>query len=157
MRLAATRSRGRRTIGRSGIRWRWYDVSLVAADGANGRRRLATADSCEHGTRSAYVHLKCRCEQCRLAEKAYQQAYRAANLERLREYDRQRDSRDRDDPLKRKARMKAYDQIVKRGGRKPCERCGAENGQMHHDDYDRPLAVRWLCAACHGVEHRQAS
>jgi hypothetical protein len=36
-----------------------------------------------------------------------------------------------------------------------CEACGA-TGRLHkhHDDYSQPLQVRWLCPACHGVEHR---
>lgn len=38
--------------------------------------------------------------------------------------------------------------------RQPCERCGAATVQAHHDDYGRRLDVRWLCALCHGVEHR---
>jgi ribosomal protein S27AE len=112
-----------------------------------------------HGTRSAYVHGKCRCEECRDAERAYQQAYRLANIEGGRAYERrpERDSRLRDDPVKRKAREQAYDKLVRRKGqgKKPCERCGATVAQMHHDDYSKPLAVRWLCGRCHGIEHRK--
>lgn len=33
--------------------------------------------------------------------------------------------------------------LIQRG---PCEVCGTtENVDGHHDDYDRPMAVRWLC------------
>lgn len=37
--------------------------------------------------------------------------------------------------------------------RKPCEKCGATRVDAHHDDYGKPLAVRWLCRACHSAEH----
>ena len=36
-----------------------------------------------------------------------------------------------------------------------CEVCGVETSQAHHDDYSRPLDVRWLCSAHHGERHRQ--
>lgn len=37
----------------------------------------------------------------------------------------------------------------------PCEKCGTtENVQAHHDDYSKPLHVRWLCAAHHRERHR---
>lgn len=29
-----------------------------------------------------------------------------------------------------------------------------EKIQGHHEDYDQPLAVIWLCSVCHGVRHR---
>lgn len=40
--------------------------------------------------------------------------------------------------------------------RKPCEQCGAtENVRGHHDDYSKPLEVRWLCESCHQTLHAQ--
>lgn len=38
--------------------------------------------------------------------------------------------------------------------RKPCERCGATVGvEAHHDDYSKPLDVRWLCPKHHMELH----
>lgn len=34
-----------------------------------------------------------------------------------------------------------------------CEVCGDENVDAHHDDYDRPLDVRWLCRRHHTRLH----
>lgn len=36
-----------------------------------------------------------------------------------------------------------------------CEGCGKPNGEAHHDDYSRPLDVRWFCRRCH-VRHHQS-
>ena len=38
--------------------------------------------------------------------------------------------------------------------RKHCEVCGAEKAEAHHDDYDKPLEVRWLCFKCHREWHK---
>lgn len=35
----------------------------------------------------------------------------------------------------------------------PCETCGGWPVQAHHDHYDRPLDVRWLCSPCHHSVH----
>jgi len=41
---------------------------------------------------------------------------------------------------------------IKRGC---CEKCGTENQvEGHHDDYDKPLIVRWLCITHHKRWHR---
>jgi len=38
--------------------------------------------------------------------------------------------------------------------RKPCEACGGpEKAHMHHEDYSKPLKVKWLCRRCHVAEH----
>lgn len=37
--------------------------------------------------------------------------------------------------------------------RQPCEECGAEKADAHHDDYAKPLEVRWLCRSHHRQWH----
>jgi hypothetical protein len=57
-------------------------------------------------------------------------------------------------PVKRAAHVATGNAI--RDGRlvrQPCERCGAW-AQAHHDDYSKPLDVRWLCTTHHAEWHR---
>lgn len=35
----------------------------------------------------------------------------------------------------------------------PCEVCGADKSDAHHDDYSRPGDVRWLCRRHHREHH----
>ena len=39
--------------------------------------------------------------------------------------------------------------------RKPCEKCGADKSHAHHENYDKPLEVVWLCAVCHSKRHKE--
>ncbi len=39
---------------------------------------------------------------------------------------------------------------------KKCEKCFKEcKPEAHHDDYDKPLEVRWLCKICHAHQHNK--
>lgn len=58
------------------------------------------------------------------------------------------------DPIKAKARN-AVRTAVKNGTliRQPCEVCAAIKVEAHHDDYTKPLNVRWLCLTHHKARH----
>jgi predicted nucleic acid-binding Zn-ribbon protein len=118
------------------------------------------------------------CRECRIKYVAdYKARKRAAgvtsfrNKERDAEYERQRSAKP-EVKARRAADMKRYQHdpamrarhearwAVRRAvaagrlHRKPCERCGGLVVHGHHDDYTKPLDVRWLCPACHRDWHR---
>lgn len=84
--------------------------------------------------------------------------YHAANMkdpikaEQERER-RRRWAREHKDQVNAMMRINNY---IKGGlvSKKPCEICGADNSHAHHDDYTRPLSVRWLCPVHHKEWHR---
>lgn len=53
-------------------------------------------------------------------------------------------------PARRHAHVKVGN-AIKRGEliKQPCEVCGDTNVHAHHDDYSKPLDVRWLCVNHH--------
>jgi hypothetical protein len=55
---------------------------------------------------------------------------------------------------KYRAQLKARG-AVRRGKllRLPCEVCGELKSEAHHDDYTKPLEVRWLCRVHHREHH----
>lgn len=120
-----------------------------------------------------YKSCPTRCKEC---TRAAARAYRVANIERVREYDRKRGLEpDRKAAVRarahlyvgkyepdvesaaRKARIKVGNAIAKGKLKpKPCERCSFPFGvHAHHEDYSKPLDVVWLCVKCHGERHRE--
>jgi hypothetical protein len=100
-------------------------------------------------------------------------ANRRLRIDYYREYDRERFSTERRqdclskrqrryreaNPVKTAARA-AVNRSVRSGAleKKPCEVCGAVKVDAHHDDYAKPLHVRWLCRRHHLELHvRQAA
>ncbi len=55
------------------------------------------------------------------------------------------------------ARQQAKD-AIRRGDLipQPCEECGVAKVDAHHDDYSKPLVVRWLCRKHHSEHHKAA-
>ena len=105
-----------------------------------------------------------RDRRCLPCKRAQQNAANSANPEKLREKARARYAANSDywkeyadrkktDPqyrLKRSARRKVSTEIeAGRMARNPCEDCGADRSEAHHEDYAKPLDIRWLCKRCH--------
>jgi hypothetical protein len=58
-------------------------------------------------------------------------------------------------PQKKKAHSVIWRAIKKgRIAKQPCSICGEINTHAHHDDYNQPLNIRWLCKAHHVAWHR---
>lgn len=81
----------------------------------------------------------------------------ARDRERIKADDRARHERNKTNPeyvIKRAARD-IVNRAIRAGKltRGSCERCGADETHAHHDDYLKPLEVRWLCTVCHALEH----
>lgn len=136
------------------------------------------ADFYRHG-RMADGHLN-KCKEC---TKADTRANYAENVDQYREYERTRATLDHRvearkayaatdrgrDAARRGSRAFAQRNPIKyaaknacsnaiRDGRlirQPCEVCGKEKAQAHHDDYSKPLEVRWLCTKHHAAWHRE--
>lgn len=120
--------------------------------------------------------------KCKTCTKRDVRENRADNIERYRAYDRQRGLSDERKKLaaeyaktpagraiankakadwcarnkEKKAAVVAVNNAVRdrRLFKKPCEVCGEAKTQGHHDDYTKPLDVRWLCSKCHARHHR---
>lgn len=85
---------------------------------------------------------------------AARKAYSSSNHGRAILSARKKDWADRN-AEKRHAQIAAGNAI--RDGRliaESCEKCGDKQVDAHHDDYSKPLCVRWLCRSCHAAHHK---
>lgn len=127
---------------------------------------LPLSDFYKHGM-MADGHLN-KCKEC---TKKDVNKHRADNLEKVRKYDRDRAKLEhrkqayKERTKARRAADKRYQnchnavrRAIKNGliERKDCEWCGrVDNVFAHHEDYDKPLDVMWLCPPCHAKRHQQ--
>lgn len=121
-------------------------------------KRHASGDAFRAKQRAYYAENKDRIN-------AYDRAYYAEHKQHIQE--RQAETRRRNRATNNARVLKnrrekygnAHHQVlraIERGEiiKQPCEKCGATETQAHHDDYNKPLDVRWLCDACHKEWHR---
>ena len=108
-----------------------------------------------------------KCKQCTKSDVS---KHRSENLERIREYDRKRANKPerrsasyaisqgwRQEDKRRNRAHNAVSRGIHSGKlvRQPCCRCGQKKSIAHHEDYDKPLEVMWLCQPCHKQRHKE--
>jgi hypothetical protein len=76
---------------------------------------------------------------------------RAARIEYYRAYDRKRGWRP---PAPEKLRARNLTRTLRRVPH-VCSVCGAPGAEAHHEDYNKPLEVIWLCKRHHAERHRR--
>lgn len=108
-----------------------------------------------------------KCKECTKADANF---HREKNLDKVRQYDRERGKR----PERIKAnveitkmwnaedrrRKKAHNMVARAISsgklvRQACLRCGNLKSLAHHEDYNKPLEVMWLCQPCHKQRHKE--
>lgn len=105
-------------------------------------------EACLFGTnRRTKTEKSCYCLEC---DRAKARTYYKNNRENV----DKRIQRYRKSSIKNAVMQQANNAI--RNGlitKQPCEECGDEKSEAHHDDYAKPLEVRWLCRTHHRRWH----
>jgi hypothetical protein len=106
-----------------------------------------------------------KCKECNKDDVT---KHRLKNIDRIREYDRKRGKNLNRISLSTeitkawraedKRRAKCHYEVTKaiKNGelfKKPCVKCNDAKSLAHHEDYDKPLDVVWLCQSCHKKRH----
>ena len=108
-----------------------------------------------------------KCKECAKNDVS---KHRGQNLEKVRTYDRERgkiadrlkanteiNRAWRAEDSRRARSHSAVARAIRCGSlvRQPCIRCGEAKSVAHHEDYDKPLDVMWLCQPCHKQRHKE--
>jgi len=108
-----------------------------------------------------------KCKECNKNDVT---ANRNKNLEKVRAYDRARGKIPerikagveinrawRAEDSRRQIAHTAVARAIRNGTlvRQPCIRCEKIKSIAHHEDYDKPLEVMWLCQPCHKQRHKE--
>ena len=108
-----------------------------------------------------------KCKECNKNDAT---SHRNKNLEKIREYDRARGKESkrikaateitrawRAEDARRNVAHSLVAKAIRNGTlvRQPCVRCAEAKSIAHHEDYDKPLDVMWLCQPCHKQRHKE--
>jgi hypothetical protein len=108
--------------------------------------------------------------KCKTCCRIHATANRLKNIERIRQYDAERGKnpnriaegvrRTKEKRQSDPRYMRCHNAVaraLKSGAlqRFNCERCGHEKSVAHHESYDHPLQVMWLCTPCHSQRHKE--
>jgi hypothetical protein len=108
--------------------------------------------------------------KCKTCTKKDVSLHREKNIEYIREYDKKRAKLAhrcalraritkawRKEDTRRQIAHNTVRRAILKGKlfSKPCERCGEEKTEAHHEDYDQPLNVIWFCSVCHKQRHKE--
>lgn len=108
-----------------------------------------------------------KCKECNKNDVT---ANRNKNLEKVRAYDRSRakiperikanaevNRAWRAEDSRRAVAHSSVARAIRNGTlvRQPCVRCNETKSLAHHEDYDHPLVVMWLCQPCHKQRHKE--
>lgn len=122
----------------------------------NNKSSDGYASSCKkcHGE---YYSKKRKDIEYKIKMKAYKHEYYLKNKDKL-SYKEKHNKNAR--KYAKKNHLKTYARDVVRNdirhgrtNKKPCEVCGILKVHAHHDNYDRPRDVRWLCISHHVEVH----
>ena len=117
-----------------------------------GYEKPATEEFFRHETRARDPQLRAQCRRCDVDD----QLRRIAAHPGMKA---EGDTKYRcDHPDRHQARVLLHSAVRNGTMSRPsrCERCGLDHQiHGHHEDYTRPLDVKWLCSSCHVAHHRQ--
>lgn len=145
------------------LRYVMADIIISRKDALNqGLKSFFTGEPCNHGHIAAR-YLSGLCKEC---ARNYTNSWRKKNKEKQRLISKLTNERRKDKKYKGKVaynianreRVRANDKVIRavasgRLKKQSCEVCGEAKTVGHHDDYNFPLLVRWLCSSCHRVWH----
>ena len=87
--------------------------------------------------------------------KEYNKKWSESHREEVSEYVRVKYREDPKTQIRRRAAFTVHSALKKGEIKKqPCEICGNEKVHAHHDNYNNPLDIRWLCLKHHKEWHK---
>ncbi len=98
-----------------------------------------------------------RCSKCHEIKETKARYCRKCKNEWMREW---RKTHRLDEFQRARANTRSHTKmLVKRGNlvKQPCEICSSIEVQAHHEDYNDPYNVHWLCVKCHREHHIEQS